>query len=62
MLISQIYLLSFKYIVYLQKCLNFFLEVIKVYDGNASLKRRMFRTITVSRNATREQMIVCIAL
>ncbi|GFT58750.1 diacylglycerol kinase theta [Nephila pilipes] len=32
-------------------------EVIKVYDGNASLKRRMFRTITILRNATREEMI-----
>ncbi|XP_049273174.1 diacylglycerol kinase theta isoform X2 [Rhipicephalus sanguineus] len=32
-------------------------EIIKVYDGNASMKRRMFRTITVSRNATREQII-----
>lgn len=32
-------------------------EMIKVYDGNASMKRRMFRTITVSRNATREQII-----
>ncbi|CAL1279215.1 unnamed protein product [Larinioides sclopetarius] len=36
-------------------------EVIKVYDGNASLKRRMFRTITILRNATREEM-VCAAL
>ncbi|CAN8017732.1 unnamed protein product [Ixodes persulcatus] len=32
-------------------------EIIKVYDGNASMKRRMFRTITVSRNAIREQII-----
>ncbi|GIX91879.1 hypothetical protein CDAR_511782 [Caerostris darwini] len=36
-------------------------EVIKVYDGNASLKRRMFRTITVLRNAVKEEMI-CAAL
>ncbi|XP_022709842.1 diacylglycerol kinase theta-like isoform X2 [Varroa jacobsoni] len=32
-------------------------EVIKVYDGNASMKRRMFRTITVARSASREAII-----
>ncbi|XP_035208795.1 diacylglycerol kinase theta-like, partial [Stegodyphus dumicola] len=32
-------------------------ETIKVFDGNGSMKSRMFRTITVSRNATKEQII-----
>lgn len=33
------------------------LETIKVYDGNASMKRRTFRTITISRSATKDQII-----
>jgi diacylglycerol kinase (ATP) len=32
-------------------------ETIKVYDGNASMKRRTFRTITISRSATKDQII-----
>ncbi|XP_074599951.1 diacylglycerol kinase theta isoform X2 [Brevipalpus obovatus] len=32
-------------------------EVVKIYDGNASMKRRTFRTITISRSATKEQII-----
>ena len=32
-------------------------EIIKVYDGNSSMKRRTFRTITIPRNATREQIV-----
>lgn len=32
-------------------------EVIKVYDGNTSIKRRIFRTITVSRLATTEHIL-----
>ncbi|XP_033224636.1 diacylglycerol kinase theta isoform X3 [Belonocnema kinseyi] len=33
-------------------------EVIKVYDGNNSLRRRIFRVITVSRQATTEQILI----
>lgn len=33
------------------------IETIKVYDGNASMKRRTFRTITISRSATKDQII-----
>ncbi|RWS29494.1 diacylglycerol kinase theta-like protein [Leptotrombidium deliense] len=36
-------------------------EIIKVYDGNSSMRRRTFRTITISRSATKEQ-IICAAL
>ncbi|KAG7213122.1 hypothetical protein KM043_002441 [Ampulex compressa] len=32
-------------------------EMIKVYDGNNSLKRRIFRVITVPRQATTEQVL-----
>ncbi|KAI1290308.1 Diacylglycerol kinase theta [Halotydeus destructor] len=32
-------------------------EIIKVYDGNASIRRRTFRTIAISRSATREQIV-----
>ncbi|XP_067138852.1 diacylglycerol kinase theta [Centruroides vittatus] len=32
-------------------------ELIKVYDGNGSMKRKLYRTISVSRSATREQII-----
>ncbi|XP_043497856.1 diacylglycerol kinase theta-like isoform X4 [Polistes fuscatus] len=32
-------------------------EMIKVYDGNSSLKRRIFRVITVSRQASTEQVL-----
>uniref|UniRef100_A0A0A9W5Q3 Diacylglycerol kinase n=1 Tax=Lygus hesperus TaxID=30085 RepID=A0A0A9W5Q3_LYGHE len=32
-------------------------EVIKVYDGNSSVRRRIFRTITVSRLATTEHVL-----
>ncbi|KAK2580426.1 hypothetical protein KPH14_006173 [Odynerus spinipes] len=32
-------------------------EMIKVYDGNSSLRRRIFRVITVSRQASTEQIL-----
>ncbi|XP_055935078.1 diacylglycerol kinase theta-like isoform X2 [Argiope bruennichi] len=32
-------------------------ETVKVFDGNGCLKTRMFRTITMQRNATKEQII-----
>lgn len=32
-------------------------EVIKVYDGDLSLKRKIFRTITVSRLASAEHIL-----
>ncbi|KAG8185626.1 hypothetical protein JTE90_026087 [Oedothorax gibbosus] len=32
-------------------------ETIKVFDGNGCMKTRMFRTITLQRNATKEQLI-----
>jgi hypothetical protein len=32
-------------------------EVIKVYDGNSSLRRRIFRVISVPRQATTEQVL-----
>ncbi|XP_026672090.1 diacylglycerol kinase theta isoform X6 [Ceratina calcarata] len=32
-------------------------ETIKVYDGNSSLRRRIFRVITVPRQATKEQVL-----
>ncbi|KAJ8932284.1 hypothetical protein NQ314_014776 [Rhamnusium bicolor] len=35
----------------------YFLEVIKVYDGNNSLRRRIFRTIVVSRQAPLKQVL-----
>lgn len=36
---------------------NLFTEVIKVYDGNNSLRRRIFRTIVVSRQASLKQVL-----
>lgn len=36
---------------------NVFLEVIKVYDGDLSYKRKIFRTITVSRLASAEHIL-----
>lgn len=32
-------------------------ETIKVYDGNVSMKRKAFRNITISRNATKDQIV-----
>jgi hypothetical protein len=34
-----------------------FTEMVKVFDGSWSMRRRMFRTITVSRNATLENVL-----
>lgn len=31
--------------------------MIKVYDGNASIKKKTFRTITIPRSATKDQVI-----
>ena len=38
----------------LSKCIA---ETIKVFDGNTSLRRRMFRPITISRNATTQEFL-----
>lgn len=35
----------------------FAVEVVKVYDGNNSLRRRIFRTIVVSRTASLDQVL-----
>ena len=32
-------------------------EIIKVYDGYNSLRKRLFRTITVSKNATKDELL-----
>ena len=32
-------------------------DIIKVFDGNASMRKRTFRTIAVSRSATKDQLI-----
>nr|XP_027205590.1 diacylglycerol kinase theta-like [Dermatophagoides pteronyssinus] len=32
-------------------------ETIKVFDGNASMKRKTYRTITISRNANKDQIV-----
>lgn len=32
-------------------------ETIKVFDGNASIRRKTFQTITISRNATKDQIV-----
>lgn len=34
-----------------------FSETIKVFDGNCSLRRRIFRAITVSRTCSLEQLL-----
>lgn len=34
-----------------------FAETIKVFDGNCSLRRRIFRAITVARQCTLEQLL-----
>lgn len=33
-------------------------EVVKVFDGNSSLRRRMFRLVTVSRSATVSEFLM----
>ena len=33
-------------------------EIIRVFDGNASLKKRLYRTISVPRNATVQAILV----
>lgn len=43
--------------VYLATYTIILTETIKVFDGNASKKRKAFRTITISRNATKDQII-----
>ena len=32
-------------------------EIIKVYDGYNSLRKRLFRTVTVSKNATKDELL-----
>ena len=32
-------------------------EIIKVYDGYNSLRKRLFRTITVSKSATKDELL-----
>lgn len=36
---------------------DFYTETIKVFDGNCSLRRRIFRAITVPRTCTLEQLL-----
>jgi hypothetical protein len=47
------------YSLHIKFILNYFLfsEIIKVYDGNASFRRRIFRLICVSRQATTEELL-----
>lgn len=40
-----------------RSCFPLSAEMIKVYDGNNSLRRRIFRVITVPRQATTEQVL-----
>ena len=35
-----------------------FLETIKVYDGYSSLRKRLFRTLTVSKHCTKEELLL----
>jgi len=35
-------------------------EVVRVYDGNGSLKRRQHRTVTVPKHAPAQVLLVCI--
>ena len=37
-------------------------EVVKVFDGNSSMRRKVFRTITVNRNAATKEVVVSIRL
>lgn len=37
--------------------LNRSTDIIKVFDGNASMRKRIFRTIAISRSATKDQLI-----
>lgn len=32
-------------------------EIVKVYDGYNSLRKRLFRTVTVSKNATKDELL-----
>ena len=41
-------------------CCMFADEVVRVFDGNASMKKRQYRTITVPRNAPAHVLLVCI--
>lgn len=45
--------------IFMLRCLKFpfFLETIKVFDGNCSLRRRIFRAITVPRSFTLDQLM-----
>lgn len=48
----------FLIIIIIYKYFSFFsLETIKVFDGNASMKRKTYRTITISRNANKDQIV-----
>lgn len=40
-----------------QKLYHYYTEMVKVYDGNNSLRRRIFRVISVPRQATTEQFL-----
>ena len=40
--------------IYLVFCI---LEAIKVYDGYNSLRKRLFRTISVSKNASKDELL-----
>ena len=33
-------------------------EIIRVFDGNASMKRRLYRTISVAKNAPAQAILV----
>jgi hypothetical protein len=34
------------------------LETIKVYDGYSSLRKRLFRTLTVSKHCSKEELLL----
>ena len=34
-----------------------FLEIVKVYDGYNSLRKRLFRTVTVPKTATKDDLL-----
>lgn len=52
-------LLEIRQIIHLFVLLFIFvqIEIIKVFDGNASIRKRTSRTITISRSATKDQLI-----
>ena len=36
----------------------FLLETIKVYDGYSSLRKRFFRTVTVNKNCSKDELLL----